>query len=294
MKRTVLISTITAAILGSAVIAAVPASAVNTSTTATSWEQAAAKLGLAGSLWRPTRTQGLPLTGQFSVLSDNLVFANGLAIGGDTYAGAKYGKGARTFTIGEKWANTGWAADPPPSTERAKVGTVTFWLGEPGMRVPVKATISADCFVQPTNADPKPVPKGFRCRPSDVKKYGGLLQVTAKPASTMTAPGTTSVFIDSTGLSFGELVAIAKSLVQVGPVGGDDGAGSAQMQAMCQQMVDGMMTLEQAQAFSTMNGYGIVRTGTIDGQPQPVTMDYRWDRFTVSLVGGVVTGCTYG
>lgn len=294
MKRIALTAVLATTVLGSTLLAAVPASAVDTSTKATGWDQAAARLGIAGSLWRPTRTQGLALKGQISVLSDNLAFANGAPTAGDTYAGATYGKGSRSFTIGEKWANTGWSADPPPSTERAKVGTITIRLGEPGTQIAVRATISADCFVQPKNADPKPLPDGFRCTRADVKKYGGLLQMTAKPSSTMTAPGNTSIFIDSTGLSYGELVAIAKSLVQVGPIGGNDGAGSAQMQAMCQQMVDGKMTTEQAQAFSTANGYGIVRTGTIDGQPQALTMDYRWDRFTVSLVGGVVTGCTYG
>ena len=294
MKRIVLAAAVATTIIGGGLLAAVPASAVDTSTTATSWGQAAAQLGIAGSLWRPANTAGLRLRGPISVVTDNLAFANGSPTAGDTYAGATYGKGKRSFTIGEKWANTGWAADPPPSTERAKVGTITIRLGEPGTQIAVKATISADCFVQPKNADPKPLPKGFRCAPSDVKTYGGLLQMTAKPASTMTAPGNTSIFIDSTGLSYGELVAIARSLVQVGPSGGNDGAGSAQMKAMCQQMVDGRMTLAQAQAFSTANGYGTVRAGTVDGQPQALTMDYRWDRFTVDLVNGAVTACTYG
>jgi len=294
MKR-IALTLVTPALLAASIgISATPAQAVDTSTTASGWEQAAAQLGIAGSLWQPARTQGLKLRGPITVLSDNLAFADGSPTAGDTYAGATYGKGKRTFTIGEKWANTGWAADPPPSTERARVGTVTIMLGDPGMQTQVKATISADCFVQPKNADPKPLPKGFRCKPSDVKTYGGLLEMTAKPASTMTAPGNTSIFIDATGLSYGELIAIAKSLGQVGPTGGNDGAGSAQMKAMCQQMVDGKMTLAQAQAFSTANGYGTVRAGTIDGQPQAVTMDYRWDRFTVTLVNNAVTGCTYG
>jgi hypothetical protein len=72
-----------------------------------------------------------------------------------------------------------------------------------------------------------------------------------------------------------------------------DGAGSAQMVGMCRQMVEGAMTVDQASAFAQSNGY-TVRVGSIDGQPQAVTADYRPDRFTVSVVSGAVTGCTYG
>ena len=65
------------------------------------------------------------------------------------------------------------------------------------------------------------------------------------------------------------------------------------MVAMCGQMVDGPMTSEKASAFAASNGYSM-RVGNIDGEPQMVTMDFRWDRFTVSLVKDVVTSCTYG
>jgi hypothetical protein len=58
-------------------------------------------------------------------------------------------------------------------------------------------------------------------------------------------------------------------------------------------MVTGRMTAAQATAFAESNGY-TARVGSIDGQPQAVTADYRPDRFTLDLVGGVVTGCTYG
>lgn len=36
------------------------------------------------------------------------------------------------------------------------------------------------------------------------------------------------------------------------------------------------------------------RIGTIDGQPQPVTMDYRDDRLTFTVDGGVVTDASWG
>lgn len=283
-----------AAVAALSISLAAPAGAVDTRTTATSWDQAVAQLGIAGSLWRPARTAGLPMRGAISVITDNLVFANGAPTAGDTYAGVEYGTRKRGFTIMEKWANTGWAADPSVSTERAPVGTVRIALGEPGTQITVAARIQSDCFAQPDDADPKPLPRGFRCTKADVLKHGGILTMTARPSSTMTAPGNTTVVIETRGLTYTQLLAIARSLVQVGPVGGNDGAGSAQMRALCQQMVDGKMTVAQAQALSTANGYGTVRPGTVDGQPQAVTMDYRWDRFTVDLVQGAVTGCTYG
>ncbi len=34
--------------------------------------------------------------------------------------------------------------------------------------------------------------------------------------------------------------------------------------------------------------------GSIDGEPQAVTMDFREDRFTFDVVSGKVTGCSYG
>ena len=108
----------------------------------------------------------------------------------------------------------------------------------------------------------------------------------------MTAPGTTSIVLRSTGLTYRQLVAVASSLQQVGPSPAD-GAGSAQMVGMCRQMVAGPMSFDQADAFARSNGYS-ARIGSLDGQPQAVTADYRPDRFTLDIVAGAVTGCTYG
>jgi hypothetical protein len=152
--------------------------------------------------------------------------------------------------------------------------------------------VFANCFPQPADADPKPVPKRYRCEKSDVKKTGGVLIMTARPPSQMTAPGNTSIVMQSKGLTYKQLVAAARSLQQVaGSV--SDGAGSAQMVGMCRQMVDGSMTFEQAKAFAESNGYS-ARVGSIDGQPQAVTLDYREDRFTLDMVSNAVTSCQYG
>ncbi len=70
-------------------------------------------------------------------------------------------------------------------------------------------------------------------------------------------------------------------------------APSADMQALCDQMVGDGLSPEDATATAEENGY-VARVGTIDGQPQAVTMDYREDRFTFDVENGVVVGCTYG
>lgn len=259
---------------------------------ATSWDQAAAQLGTAGSLWDPVATAGLRRTGRITVLAEGLAFAKGRAISGDSFAGATYGRGATTFTISEKWANTGWAVEPAFTTSMAKVGVVSIPIGQPGMKTSVKARIYANCFVQPTDSDPTNVPAWFRCARSQVLTTGGVLVMTARPASTMTSPGNTSIVIQSTGLSYSQLLRIATSLQQVAgaPATGD---GSGQMVAMCRQMTTGRMTFDQANAFAQSNGYS-ARVGSIDGVPQAVTADFRPDRFTLAIKSNVVSACTYG
>ena len=279
-------------------VAPIAVAAPDTSAKAKTWQEAASRLGSAGSLWEPSTTAGLRRTKSIDVFADGLTFTNGSASSGDTYAGATYGAlraasaSRPSFTIAEKWADTGWAVAPAYSTSMAPVGNATIPLGSPGTQVNVKAQVFANCFDQPSSANPRQVPGSYRCSKADVAKSGGVLRMTARPASTMTDPGRTSIVITTTGLSYAQLISIASSLEQVSGGGGEI-TGSAQMVAMCGQMVDGAMTSEKAAAFAASNGYSM-RVGTIDGAPQMLTMDFRWDRFTVSLVKNVVTSCTYG
>lgn len=70
-------------------------------------------------------------------------------------------------------------------------------------------------------------------------------------------------------------------------------AGNADMEALCAQMVADGLSPEEATALAESNGY-VARVGTIDGEPQAVTMDLREDRFTFEVQGGAVIACTYG
>lgn len=70
-------------------------------------------------------------------------------------------------------------------------------------------------------------------------------------------------------------------------------AGAVEMKALCEQMITEGMSPEDATALAEQNGY-VARVGTLEGQPQAVTMDYREDRFTFDVEGGMVVACTYG
>ncbi len=50
---------------------------------------------------------------------------------------------------------------------------------------------------------------------------------------------------------------------------------------------------DEATALIEQNGY-TWRLGTIDGEPQAVTMDYRIDRLTLTVDAGIVTDATWG
>ena len=53
--------------------------------------------------------------------------------------------------------------------------------------------------------------------------------------------------------------------------------------------------LPQDEATTRIEEAGYVwRLGTIDGEPQAVTMDYRIDRLTLTVDGGLVTDATWG
>ena len=70
-------------------------------------------------------------------------------------------------------------------------------------------------------------------------------------------------------------------------------AGDAAMEALCAQMVSAGLSPDEATALAEENGY-VARVGTIDGEPQAVTMDFREDRFTFEVTDGAVVACTYG
>lgn len=187
----------------------------DTDTTVATWEDAQSLTGDSGSLWKPTFTAGLPLNGKITVVDQ--VLSSGQR---SMAVQATYERGARTMTILENYEGTGAAFDPEPNTAAVLVGTPRIRVGSPDMRYTVKATITANCWNKKPMADysiPAP-PADFRCSRQDVAKFGGSLSVTMRPASTMTAPGTTMVSIQvSKGVTYNQLIRMVQGLVQIGP-----------------------------------------------------------------------------
>ena len=293
LSRTIVTAVSAAALAAAipAVLAAAPAQAADDGfqATADTWFDAAAGLGTAGSLWIPTQAYGMKLRGPIDIGAFGLQFAGGEVTAGETTAAGQYGTARRGFDLMEKWANTAWAADPAPDIRSAPVATVKIKLGEPAQKTTVKVTVAANCYPYDPK-HPKPVPATFRCTRADVQKFGGTLTMTARPASTMTEPGRTTIVIDSAGMTYDELLGVARGLRQVS---GFEEAASAQAKYVCQAMIDRKMTQAQASAYALDNGF-TTRIGSIDGVGQAVTMDYSPSRMTLSLVGGVVTACPAG
>lgn len=215
MRRIVLGIAVT---LGLSVCAIAPAQAQDTANVP-NWSQAATFLGDSGSLWKPAYTAKKKLNGGISVVKDTYP-GDGTADMPPqfaTSAGALYGTNKSGFQISEKYADSEWAAEPAPSWQQAPVGSgkVKISLGEPGTQITVKATVMANCYQPKFKVNIPEQPKGFTCTEADVKKYGGVLQMTAKPPSTMTAPGNTTIYIESNGLTYQQLLKIAGSLQQV-------------------------------------------------------------------------------
>jgi hypothetical protein len=256
------------------------------------WDAAAARLGVAGSLWEPTRTGGLDSTGSIVVRAGGLRIVDGAVASGRTFAQTRYGSASRGFRIVEKWADTRWPRPPVRSRTLGRVGPDTVVLGPVGATVEVRVMVYANCQTRPFPLTPERIPFDERCNREDVLRFGGLLTMTARPSSDRPAPGATTVLIESTGLAYRDLLTVAGSLEQVAgmPAGG---AGSAQMVGMCRQMVVEGMSAAAADGFARQSGY-LTRVGIIDGEPQAVTADYRPDRFTLQTRQGRVVSCTYG
>lgn len=101
-------------------------------------------------------------------------------------------------------------------------------------------------------------------------------------------------------LSLAGTVVVAVTLAGCSGAGEDDAmeasegaAGDSAMVALCDEMVAAGMSPEEATALAESEGFS-ARIGSIDGQLQPTTRDYRPDRFTFEVVDGAVVSCQYG
>lgn len=68
---------------------------------------------------------------------------------------------------------------------------------------------------------------------------------------------------------------------------------SAEQEAFLADLIAVPLPQDEATAMIESAGY-VWRLGTIDGEPQAVTMDYRTDRLTLTVDEGLVTDASWG
>lgn len=148
-------------------------------------------------LWRPTYTASLRRNGPIDVI------AYGKGDKRATFAGSTYGKRVPSFTLSQKAAQTRWAATPVRHETAGLVRTPSIRLEDAGN---VRVRIFANCRQPGTSLR--------SCTAADVAKFGGTAELLAR--STVDGdPRATTVRIDSNGLSYRQLLRVARGLVPV-------------------------------------------------------------------------------
>lgn len=167
-------------------------------TGATNYGRAATALSQEVVLWRPTYTAALRRKGPIDVI------AYGKDRKRSTFVGSTYGKRVPSFTLAQKSSDTNWAATPVEYANQGLVASVPIRIGAPGSKRQVRARVYANCRV--------PGAQERSCTRTDVARFGGTLEILAR---TMVdgVPQATNIRLDSNGLSYRQLVRVARGLV---------------------------------------------------------------------------------
>lgn len=165
--------------------------------------------------------------------------------------------------------------DESATTATARVGeTVVFNVADP-----VNTTISVDdpavLSVTPGSDDG-----------SATFNPGGQALAVGEATVTLTAP-------DGTVRTVAVTVTPQLASDPAGAIGGSADPATAAAQAACDQIVEGKLTQADAEALVATAGLES-RIGSVDGEPNALTMDYNPSRVTLTLESGVVTACIVG
>lgn len=168
---------------------------------ATSYAAADAALGGEVLLWEPSYTAGLRRTREIDVVAYRSDRSKA------TFVGSTYGKRVPSFTLAQKGSGNSWAARPVEHSSERLVETISIRIGPPGAKRPARARVYANC----DRLDRAP---GNRCERRDVARFGGAVVLMARTTAGG-APSATDIRIDSTGLSYRQLLRIARGMQPV-------------------------------------------------------------------------------
>lgn len=153
-------------------------------------------------LWSPTYTAGLKRVREIDVLA----YRQGRSRA--TFVGSTYGTRAPSFTLAQKGSASPWAATPVQHSSERLVETIPLRIGPAGAQRPARARVYANCGIDENAAT-------RRCERGDVARFGGALVLMARTTSGG-VPQATDIRIDSNGLTYQELVRVARGLQPAG------------------------------------------------------------------------------
>ncbi len=164
------------------------------------WQRAAVTLNSAGNLYYPSNRANLIQESRIDVLAftKNSKSANGVRYS-SMLVTATYTNRHGSFSLMEKYAGVKWAARRVADPGQRVVSRQLIKMRESGTKV--KSTIYANCAVPEIDSA---IEQQKSCSRADVKLFGGLL--------VMKIPGETSIIIESSGLSFQQLIAVSRGL----------------------------------------------------------------------------------
>lgn len=177
------------------------------------WEKAAAELGIRGNLFKPKYSAGLKLTDRVQVLAFG---RTGMHPRSSNYrmtsVRAVYGKFAQGFSVNEKWSGTAWAATPQFDAASRPVGAAKITLLDSGTATKVIAKVFANCNISIYNAE---ISERTKCGKKDVKRFGGYLTMTIEAVNSQGDTRKTDIVIESKKLTYDQLVRIATGMEKV-------------------------------------------------------------------------------
>lgn len=164
------------------------------------WQRAASALDSEGSIYYPSFRAGLKQESRIEILAFTRKIKSGNRIKySSMLVTGSYKNRSAAFSLMEKYASASWAARRVADPGQRIVAQRLIKMNASGTKV--QSTIYANCAISVPDfaVEQKQV-----CSQADVKLFGGLL--------VMQTPGETSIIIESVGLTFQQLIAIARGL----------------------------------------------------------------------------------